>query len=123
MADKITATQECRDGCRATFEVILDGTRHKSEIVIDLVANPAEIEKVNVVMPANKLDVKDLTVFDYLVYSVERVMADKVFATMHAYPSDHESSRVKNFVDLMLLVTRYGMADPTSRVSSRGKRE
>lgn len=105
------------------FEVVLDGTRYKSEIVIDLVANPAEIGKVNLITPANKPDVKDLTVFDYLVYPVERAMTDKICATMQAYPSGHESSRVKNFVDLMLLVTRYGMANPTSRGPSRRKRE
>lgn len=33
-ADKIAATQEYRDGCRARFEVVLDGTRRKSEIAV-----------------------------------------------------------------------------------------
>lgn len=67
-ADKIAATQEYRDGCRARFEVVLDGTRRKSEIAIDLVADPVELGKADPVTPANRLDVKGLAVFDYLVY-------------------------------------------------------
>ena len=109
-ADKIAATQEYRDGCRARFEVVLDGTRRKSEIAIDLVADPVELGKADLVTPANRLDVKGLAVFDYLVYPVERTVADKVCATMQAYPGGRESSRVKDLVDLVLHVTRYGMA-------------
>ena len=109
-ADKIAATQEYRDGCRARFEVVLDGTRRKSEIAIDLVADPVELGKADLVTPANRLDAKGLAVFDYLVYPVERTVADKVCATMQAYPGGRESSRVKDLVDLVLHVTRYGMA-------------
>lgn len=109
-ADKIATTQEYRDGCRARFEVVLDGTRRKSEIAIDLVADPVELGKADLVTPANRLDVKGLAVFDYLVYPVERTVADKVCATMQAYPGGRESSRVKDLVDLVLHVTRYGMA-------------
>lgn len=109
-ADKIAATQEYRDGCRARFEVVLDGTRRKSEIAIDLVADPVELGKAELVTPANRLDVKGLAVFDYLVYPVERTVADKVCATMQSYPGGRESSRVKDLVDLVLHVTRYGMA-------------
>ena len=109
-ADKIAATQEYRDGCRARFEVVLDGTRRKSEIAIDLVADPVELGKADLVTPANRLDVKGLAVFDYLVYPVERTVADKVCATMQAYPGGRESSRVKDLVDLVLHVTRYAMA-------------
>lgn len=108
-ADKIAATQEYRDGCRARFEVVLDGTRRKSEIAVDLVADPVELGKADLVTPANRLDVKGLAVFDYLVYPVERTVADKVCATMQAY-GGRESSRVKDLVDLVLHVTRYGMA-------------
>ena len=108
-ADKIAATQEYRNGCRARFEVVLDGTRRKSEIAIDLVADPVELGKADLVTPANRLDVKGLAVFDYLVYPVERTVADKVCATMQAY-GGRESSRVKDLVDLVLHVTRYGMA-------------
>lgn len=61
-ADKIAATQEYRDGCRARFEVVLDGTRRKSEIAIDLVADPVELGKADLVTPANRLDVKGLAV-------------------------------------------------------------
>lgn len=109
-ADKIAATQEYRDGCRARFEVVLDGTRRKSEIAVDLVADPVELGKADLVTPANRLDVKGLAVFDYLVYPVERTVADKVCATMQAYPGGRESSRVKDLVDLVLHVTRYAMA-------------
>lgn len=108
-ADKIAETQEYRDGCRARFEVVLDGTRRKSEIAIDLVADPVELGKADLVTPANRLDVKGLAVFDYLVYPVERTVADKVCATMQAYPGGRESSRVKDLVDLVLHVTRYAM--------------
>ena len=109
-ADKIAATQEYRDGCRVRFDVVLDGTRHKSEIAIDLVADPVELGKADLVTPANRLDVKGLAVFDYLIYPVERTVADKVCATMQVYPGGRESSRVKELVDLVLHVTRYGMA-------------
>lgn len=109
-ADKIAATQEYRDGCRARFEVVLDGTRRKSEIAVDLVADPVELGKADLVTPANRIDVKGLAVFDYLVYPVERTVADKVCATMQSYPGGRESSRVKDLVDLVLHVTRYGMA-------------
>lgn len=109
-ADRIAATQEYRDGCRVRFDVILDGTRHKSEISIDLVADPVELRKADLVTPANRLDVKGLVVFDYLVYPVERTVADKVCATMQTYSGGRESSRVKDLVDLVLHVTRYGMA-------------
>ena len=109
-SDKIAATQEYRDGCRVRFDVVLDGTRRKSEIAIDLVADPVEIGKADLVTPANRLDVKGLTVFDYLVYPVERTVADKVCATMQVYPGGRESSRVKDLVDLVLHVTRYGMS-------------
>lgn len=109
-ADKMAATQEYRDGCRARFEVVLDGTRRKLEIAIDLVADPVELGKADLVTPANRLDVKGLAVFDYLVYPVERTVADKVCATMQAYPGGRESSQVKDLVDLVLHVTRYAMA-------------
>lgn len=109
-ADKIAATQEYRDGCRVRFDAVLDGTRHKSEIAIDLVADPVELGKADLVTPANRLDVKGLAVFDYLIYPVERTVADKVCATMQVYPGGRESSRVKDLVDLVLHVTRYGMA-------------
>lgn len=120
-ADKIAATQEYRDGCRARFEVVLDGTRRKSEIAIDLVADPVELGKADLVTPANRLDVKGLAVFDYQVYPVERTVADKVCATMQAYPGCRESSRVKDLVDLVLHVTRYAMAG--SDLSKAIKRE
>lgn len=107
--ERIAATQEYRDGCRARFDVILDGTRHKTEVAIDLVVDPVELGKADAVTPANRLDVKGLPVFDYLVYPVERTVADKVCATMQAYPGGRRSSRVKDLVDLVLHVTRYGM--------------
>lgn len=83
--ERIAATQEYRDGCRARFDVILDGTRHKTEVAIDLVVDPVELGKADEVTPANRLDVNGLPVFDYLVYPVERTVADKVCATMQAY--------------------------------------
>ena len=109
-AEEIAITQEYRNGCRVKFEVVLDKTRRKSEIAIDLVADLAELGKADLVTPANRLDVKGLAVFDYLVYPVERTVADKVCATMQTYPNSRESSRVKDLVDLVLHVTRYNMA-------------
>lgn len=109
-AERIAASQEYRDGCRVKFGVVLDETRHKGEIAIDLVIDPVELEKADLVTPANRLNVKGLIVFDYLVYPIERTVADKVCATMQIYPGGRESSRVKDLVDLVLHVTRYNMA-------------
>lgn len=108
--ERIAATQEYRDDCRARFDVILDGTRHKTEVAIDLVVDPVKLGKADAVTPANRLDVNGLPVFDYLVYPVERTVADKVCATMQAYPGGRRSSRVKDLLDLVLHVTRYGMS-------------
>lgn len=51
--------------------------------------------------PANRLNVPGLEVRDYLVYSIEDQLADKLCAIMEAHPGGWRSSRMKDLTDVV----------------------
>lgn len=104
-AERIAEDQEYRDGCNVIFTPVLGGTKTLSDISIDLVVDQIAEGKADLVVPASRLCVEGLPVFDYLVYPVTSAMADKVCAIMQKYSGDRESSRVRDLVDLIVYIT------------------
>lgn len=51
--------------------------------------------------PANRLDVPGLEVQDYLVYSIEDQLADKLCAIVETHPRGWRSSRMKDLTDVV----------------------
>lgn len=88
-------------GYRVTFQAFL-GTKQLSDIGVDLVVSVGDLTGVEVIEPANRIDLPRLTTFPYRLYPVERQIADKVCATIAEY-SSRPSSREKDLVDLVVI--------------------
>lgn len=101
-ADSIANEQEYRDGYRMVFDTVLGGTKRLGHISIDLVAGRISSADVDVIEPANRLDIKGIPTFDYRIYPVVCAVADKVCATMQLYSGNRPSSRVRDLVDLVV---------------------
>lgn len=101
-AERIAEDQEYREGYRVVFTPILGATKTMSDVSIDLVVDRVSGDNADPIVPANRLDIDGLPVFDYLVYPVANAIADKVCATMQRYSGGRESSRVRDLVDLVL---------------------
>lgn len=108
-AERIANEQEYRDGYRVVFDAVLGGTKSLSQVSIDLVAAQVSSADVDVVEPANRLEIKGIPTFDYRVYPVVCAVADKVCATMQLYSGNRPSSRVRDLVDLVVYVTNEDM--------------
>lgn len=104
-AAPIVQDQECRDGYRMVFDIVLGGAKHMGEASLDLVAESIVHEDADVISPANRLEIDGLPVYDYLVYPVASSVADKVSATMQGYSSGRESSRIRDMVDIAVYLT------------------
>ncbi|MEI2717392.1 MAG: nucleotidyl transferase AbiEii/AbiGii toxin family protein [Candidatus Nanopelagicales bacterium] len=88
-------------GYHVTFQVYL-GTKALSDLTVDLVAGPGEAAEVDVVEPANRLNVPRLVTFPYRLYPVANQIADKVCATLATYPGG-QSSRERDLIDLVVI--------------------
>lgn len=108
-AELIANKQEYRDGYRVVFDAVLGGTKSLRHISIDLVASQVSSADVDVIKPANRLDIKGIPTFDYRVYPVVCAVADKVCATMQLYSGNRPSSRVRDLVDLVVYATSEDM--------------
>lgn len=97
-ADPIKESDEYREGLSVRFNVFCGGQR-LSPLSIDLVSDPAFRGRPQKMTPKTRLLVGDLPVFDYLVYPIEHVIADKVCATFETH-GGRPSSRIKDLIDL-----------------------
>jgi hypothetical protein len=75
-------------------------------VTVDVVVEPPPVGRPEVVEPANRLRLRrPLITHPYRLYPVADHIADKVCATMDTnYPGGKRSSRVKDLVDLVVLV-------------------
>jgi hypothetical protein len=89
------------EGYRVSFDVYI-GAKKKGRLHVDLVVSVAMIGKVDVVAPANALDLPKLASHLYRLYPVVDQIADKVCATLALYRG-RASSREKDLVDLVVL--------------------
>lgn len=102
---KIAEDQEYRDGYRIEFVPVFGGKRLTRKISIDLVVNQVYSDDADEVVPASRLEVKGLPVFNYRVYRVTSAIADKVCATMQKYSGGRASSRIRDLADLSVYLT------------------
>lgn len=104
----IAVEMEYREGYNVSFVPVLGRTKKLDPVSVDLVVD--EVANVNGerVSPANRLKVGDLPVFDYLLYPLENTIVDKLCATMQIYPNGRRSSRVKDLVDLAIILSKHG---------------
>ena len=93
--------QPYAEGYRVAFQAFL-GTKQLGDIGVDLVVSVGGVTGVEVIEPANRIDLPRLTTFPYRLYPVERQIADKVCATIAVYSSG-PSSREKDLVDLVAI--------------------
>lgn len=76
-----------------------------NDVSIDLVVDKVATGGADIVKPANRLDIKGIPVFDYLIYPAANAIADKVCATLQTYPNGRASSRVRDLVDIVVYLT------------------
>ena len=100
----IAEAQEYREGFRITFEAVL-GVRKVDDVSVDLVTDRVACENPDVIASESRLDIEGLATFDYLVYPVEYMIVDKICATMGGYADGSPSSRVKDLVDLVTILS------------------
>lgn len=112
-AEAIKAEDEYREGHKVFFIPYLGATA-KQEVSIDLVVDQIVCESPEKMVPRGRLEVGDLKVFDYLLYPVASAMADKICATMQLFEG-HESSRIKDLVDLTIFLTTQSFDAETLR--------
>lgn len=77
------------------------GDEEKDPILVDLSLDCEVTLPPEKLTPANRLDVPGLKVQDYLVYSVEDQLADKLCAIMETHPGGWRSSRMKDLTDVV----------------------
>lgn len=77
------------------------GDEEKDPILVDLSLDCEVTLPPEKLTPANRLDVPGLEVQDYLVYSVEDQLADKLCAIMETHFGGWRSSRMKDLTDVV----------------------
>lgn len=77
------------------------GDEEKDPVLVDLSLGCEVTLPPEKLTPANRLDVPGLDVRDYLVYSVEDQLADKLCAIMETHPGGWCSSRMKDLTDVV----------------------
>ena len=102
--EDIKVEDDYRDGKKLIFDVLI-GRQKRGSFRVDLVVGCAPVGQIEEVIPAHQLAIKGLSPTKYLLYPLVDTIADKVNATMSAYPDGKPSSRVKDLVDLVLIVT------------------
>lgn len=98
--EPIKIQDKYRDGFTLRFSASL-GAKAMCDITVDLVADQVEYSTLELISPADRLDVAGLSVCDYPVYSVERALTDKFFGIVERY-NGRPSSRVKDLVDIVI---------------------
>lgn len=98
--DPIKADDEYRDGYKVRFAPFI-GAKVLDPISIDLVADEVSCGTPDTVVPADRLDIAGLAVFDYRVYPAIAGIADKV-CSIAEIRDGRPSSRVKDLVDLVI---------------------
>jgi hypothetical protein len=94
-------------------------------VVVDVVVGPPPVGRPEVIEPANRLHLRrPLITFPYRLCPVADQIADKVCATMDThYPGGKRSTRVKNLVDLVVIVHTQAVGLDELRTSIASKRE
>ena len=77
------------------------GEEEKDPVLVDLSLDCEATLPPERLTPANRLDVPGVDVCDYVVYSVEDQLADKLCAIMERQPGGWPSSRMKDLVDVV----------------------
>lgn len=93
--------QTYTEGYQVDFDVSI-GAKRKDRFHVDLVVNVITTDDIEIVPPANALDLPKLTSNPYRLYPVVDQIADKVCATLALY-GGRPSSREKDLVDLVVL--------------------
>ncbi|QTG74968.1 nucleotidyl transferase AbiEii/AbiGii toxin family protein [Trueperella pecoris] len=99
----IKAEQEYRRGFSVRFLPVM-GAKRMKPISIDLVIDEVPIDGVEVIAPADRIEIQGIPSCDYFVYPVENGLADKVCALIEEHDG-RPSSRVKDLVDLAVYAT------------------
>lgn len=77
------------------------GDEEKDPVLVDLSLDCEVTLPPEKLTPANRLDVPGLEVQDYLVYSIEDQLADKLCAIVETHPRGWRSSRMKDLTDVV----------------------
>ncbi|MFT8705488.1 nucleotidyl transferase AbiEii/AbiGii toxin family protein [Bifidobacterium aquikefiricola] len=94
--------QPYQDGWRVVFNTRL-GVKLLNPIHVDLVAHQGTMPRADVLTPVNRLPIDRLTTYPYRLYPVTCQFADKVCAVVQKI-NGRESSRIKDLVDLAIIV-------------------
>ena len=95
---KIKVDDDYRSGVSVRATPIADG-RPRQPISIDLVVDEVPLEGVERITPVDRVDVRGLETYDYVIYPVEAALSDKLTAIVERH-GDRASSRVKDLVDI-----------------------
>ena len=96
----IKAEDEYREGRTVSFDVFL-GAKRIQTVSVDLVADEIDCGEPDRISPADRVELAGIASCDYLVYPVERAMADKVCGIAERH-GGKPSSRVKDLVDIVV---------------------
>ena len=101
--ERIKLEDNYRNGFKVTFTPLLGGKQMQA-ISVDLVADNVGCIGTELVHPVDRLPIKGLVEFDYVVYRAEEAITDKVFGIIEGH-NGRPSSRVKDLVDLAVYLT------------------
>ncbi len=96
----IKAEDEYREGRTVAFDVFL-GAKKVQMVSVDLVTDEIDCGEPDRVSPVDRVELAGIETCDYLVYPVERAVADKVCGIVERH-GDRPSSRVKDLVDIVV---------------------
>jgi hypothetical protein len=96
------------DGLRVTFAVYVGVTEHP-KLHVDIAVGGGLTDSIDVIEPANRLNLPRLTTYPYRLYPVVDQIADKVCATMELH-ANRSSTREKDLVDLVVLAVTQDIA-------------
>lgn len=102
-ATPIKTEDEYRSGLNVRFRCLV-GAKPVQDVSIDLVVDEVALEDIDIVVPADRLEVRDVKVCDYAVYPVECALADKLCGIIETHDG-RASSRVKDLVDIAVIAT------------------
>lgn len=100
-ATPIKAEDEYRSGLDVRFKCLV-GAKYVQDVSIDLVIDEVALEDIDIIEPADRLEVRGVEVCDYAVYPVECVLADKLCGIIETHDG-RASSRVKDLVDIVVI--------------------
>lgn len=96
----IKAEDKYREGYSVSFDTYL-GSKKIQTVSVDLVADQLDCGIPDRLEPADRIVVRGLEEYDYLVYPAEKAVSDKVCGIMERH-NGRPSSRVKDLVDLAI---------------------